>query len=83
VRNDLLLRIERSEIARALLSVANRERLLALPGMPRHRRATGEEASGIEAAKVPIETHLRALGVTAGDGRARMRAVAIMSRARR
>jgi hypothetical protein len=80
VRNDLLLRIERSEMARALLSVANRERLLALPGMPRHRRPTGEEARAMDAAKVPIETHLRALGMTAEDGRARMRAVVISNR---
>ena len=38
LRNDLLLRLDRSEIDAARLSVANRDRLMALPGMPRHRQ---------------------------------------------
>jgi hypothetical protein len=80
VRNDLLLRLNRDEIERALLSVANRDRLLALPGMLRHRDATDEEARGIEAAKVPIEEHLRSLGIVGEDGRARRRAVAVGNR---
>jgi hypothetical protein len=79
-RNDLLLRIGRAEIERALLSVANRVRLMALPGMPRHREATQEEARGVAAAKIPIEAHLEQLGVVGGDGRACRRAVAISNR---
>jgi len=79
-RNDLSLRLERAELDSALLSVANREALRALPGMVRHRPATEQEQQGIAAAKVPIEAHLRALGVTGADGRAQMRAVAISNR---
>lgn len=79
-RNDLLLRLDRSEIETALLSVANRERLMALPGMPRHRDATGEEARGIEGAKVPLDAHLQRLGIVDATGKARRRAVAISNR---
>ncbi|MEO7272812.1 MAG: hypothetical protein ABIX28_18730 [Vicinamibacterales bacterium] len=79
-RNDLLLRLERGEIDAALLSVANRDRLRALPGMVRHREATVDEQQGLAAAKVTIEEHLRALGVTDAAGRARLRAVAISNR---
>jgi hypothetical protein len=80
LRNDLLLRLERSEIERALLSVANRERLMALPGMPRHRQATAEESRGIDAAKVPLEAHLERLEIVGTNGKARRRAVAISNR---
>jgi hypothetical protein len=79
LRNDLLLHLDRSEIESALLSVANRDRLMTLPGIPRHREATDDEARGIEAAKVPIETHLQRLGIVDG-GRARRRAIAISNR---
>jgi hypothetical protein len=80
LRNDLLLRIERDEIETALLSVANRGRLMELPGMPRHREATPDEEQGIATSKVPIEAHLHALGVTSSDGRARRRAIAVSNR---
>jgi hypothetical protein len=79
-RNDLLLRLERSEINGALLSVVNRDRLLTLPGMPRHRDATDDEARGIAEAKLPIEQHLERLGVVDGEGRAQRRAIAISNR---
>jgi hypothetical protein len=79
-RNDLLLRLERAELSGALLSVVNRDRLMVLPGMPRHRDATDEEARGIADAKQPIEQHLGRLGVVDGEGRARRRAVAISNR---
>jgi hypothetical protein len=79
-RNDLLLRLERSEIDTALLSVANRGALMALPGMPRHRAATAAEQEGIAAAKAPIEEHLRRLAVLGADGRAERRAIAISNR---
>ena len=62
------------------LSVVNRDRLMALPGMPRHRDATDDEARGIADAKLPIEVHLERLGVVDGEGRARRRAVAISNR---
>lgn len=80
LRNDLLLRLERSEIDAALLSVANRDRLMALPGMPRHRTATSGEQQGIADAKIPIEEHLRRLSIVDGSGRAARRAVAISNR---
>ena len=79
-RNDLLLRLERSELAGAELSVANRDRLMTLPGMPRHREATADEARGIAEAKQSIEAHLGRLGVVGGEGRALRRAVAISNR---
>ena len=53
---------------------------MALPGMPRHRDATDDEARGIADAKLPIEVHLERLGVVDGEGRARRRAVAISNR---
>jgi hypothetical protein len=80
LRNDLLLRIDRAEIESVRLSVANRDRLMTLPGMPRHRPASAEEAQGIADAKVPIEEHLRLLGVVDESGRARQRAIAISNR---
>jgi hypothetical protein len=80
LRNDLVLRIDRSEIETVKLSVANRAQLLTLPGMPRHREATAEEAQGIADAKVPIEDHLRTLGVVDDSGKARQRAIAISNR---
>lgn len=80
LRNDLLLRIDRAEIESVRLSVANRDRLLTLPGMPRHRAASAEEAGGIADAKVSIEEHLRRLGVVDEGGRARQRAIAISNR---
>ena len=80
LRNDLLLRIDRDEIDSVRLSVANRDRLLTLPGMPRHRTASAEEAQGIADAKVPIEVHLRLLGVVDDSGRTRERAIAISNR---
>jgi hypothetical protein len=80
LRNDLLLRIDRAEIESATLSVANRARLLTLPGMPRHRQPSPQEAEGIADAKAPIEDHLRRLGATDDGGKARQRAIAISNR---
>src|SRR5688572_32476190 len=80
LRNDLLLRLERAEIETSLLSVAHRERLMALPGMVRHRPATAEETQGIADAKMPLEAHLQVLGVVGENGRATRRAVAISNR---
>jgi hypothetical protein len=80
LRNDLLLRLERAEIDRALLSVAHRDRLIRLPGIPRHRVATSAEQRSLEDAKIPIEEHLRQLGVVDASGRTRRRAVAVSNR---
>jgi hypothetical protein len=80
LRNDLLLRLERSEVETAQLSIANRERLMALPGMPRHRGATPQEHQGITEAKMPIDEHLRQLGVLDKAGTLHRRAVAISNR---
>ena len=79
LRNDLVLQIDRSEIQDALLSVANRERLLQLPGIPRHRAATVEEAADLAAARMPLDDHLRQLDV-AGPNRAPRRAVVVSNR---
>ena len=80
LRNDLSLRLERSEIDSALLNVANRERLMALPGIPRHREATPEETQSVAACKILIEEHLRELGVLNASGKPQCRAVAISNR---
>lgn len=80
LRNDLTLRLERSEIDAALLSVAHRARLTALPGMPRHRVATAAEANGIAESKIPLESHLQLLGIMDPARRVQRRAVAISNR---
>jgi hypothetical protein len=80
LRNDLTLRLERTEIDRALMSVANRDRLLALPGIPRHRRASAAERDALDAAKLPLQAHLPPLGIVDASGRARLRAVVISNR---
>jgi hypothetical protein len=49
LRNDLLLRLEPREIDSALLSVSERSRLMALPGIPRHRAGTPEETRHLSA----------------------------------
>jgi hypothetical protein len=80
LRNDLLLRLDRAEIEGALLSIANRDRLMALPGIPRHRDATAEESQGIDGARIPLEQHLQCLGVVDAAGKPARRAVAITNR---
>lgn len=81
LRNDLLLRLERSEIEDARLSVANRDRLLELPGIPRHREATPDEAAAIAGATIPLEQHLIQMGIIAPPAAAPLRrAVAISNR---
>jgi len=80
LRNDLLLRLERAEIDTALLNVANRTRLMALPGIPRHRDAMPDESQGVAKCKIPIEEHLRELGIVDASGEPKCRAVAISNR---
>src|SRR4051812_13005625 len=80
LRNDLLLRLERAEIDKALLNIANRERLMALPGMPRHRDATSKESKAVAECKIGIDDHLRQLDILDAAGKPKARAVAISNR---
>jgi hypothetical protein len=80
LRNDLLLRLERSEIDCARLSVAHRERLMALPGMPRHRAATPREDQAVAGCKISLQHHLQGLGIVDPSGQLRQRAIAIGNR---
>jgi hypothetical protein len=80
LRNDLVLRLERDEIDAIALTVSDRARLMALPGIPRHRAATDEEQRGLSACRVPIDAHLRRLGVLAENGGVLRRAVAMSNR---
>ncbi len=80
LRNDLLLRLERSEIDGARLSVAHRERLMALPGMPRHRTATPQEDQAVAGCKISLQDHLQGLGIVDPAGKSQRRAIAIGNR---
>ena len=80
LRNDLLLRLERAEIDAAILSVAHRERLMALPGIPRHRAPSSQEEHDIADCKVPLADHLRRLAIVDASGKLQRRAVAISNR---
>jgi len=80
LRNDLVLRLDRTEIDHALLSIPNRQQLMSLPGIPRHREATAAEVDGINQARVPLEQHLQRLGIADSAGKAARRAVAITNR---
>jgi hypothetical protein len=80
LRNDLSLRLERAEIHSAHLNIAHRQRLMALPGMPRHRVATPAESASVADCKIPIEDHLRDLGILDPAGKPRCRAIAISNR---
>jgi hypothetical protein len=80
LRNDLSLRLERAEIDTARLNIANREQLMALPGMPRHRDATPNETKAVADCKIAIEEHLRYLRVLNAEGKPQCRAVAIGNR---
>src|SRR5262245_10910202 len=53
---------------------------MALPGIPRHRQTTPDEHQKLSACRVPIEAHLRRLGVLDDSGTLRRRAVAISNR---
>lgn len=80
LRNDLLLRLDLAEIDAAFLSIAHRDQLMALPGIPRHRPATAEEAAAFLEAKTPIEDHLARLGLVDASGSAARRAIAVSNR---
>ena len=80
LRNDLLLRVERAEIEATVLSVANRDRLMSLPGIPRHRAATASEKRRFAAATWPLTITSPPGDGVDGSGPARKRAIAISNR---
>jgi hypothetical protein len=80
LRNDLLLRLERAEIDFALLSVSQRQRLMSMPGMPRHRDVSPAESEAVAECKIVIEDHLRHLGILDAAGNPKCRAVAVSNR---
>ena len=77
LRNDLCLRLDRAEIDSVVLSISDRDRLMTLPGIPRHRDTTPDEHKNLSACRIPIDAHLRKLGVLDESGTLRKRAVAI------
>ena len=80
LRNDLCLRLDRAEIDSVVLSISDRDRLMALPGIPRHRDTTPDEHKNLSACRIPIDAHLRKLGVLDESGTLRKRAVAFSNR---
>ena len=76
----MLVRLERCEIEAAVLGISDRGRLMTLPGIPRHRDVTPEEHQGLSACRIPIDAHLRRLGVLDDSGTLRKRAVAMSNR---
>jgi hypothetical protein len=67
LRNDLLVVLEASEIAEVRLGIANRNRLLELPGLTRHRGATEEEREENRQCKIPVEEHLELMRLVEGQ----------------
>ena len=80
LRNDLCLRLDRAEIDSVVLSISDRDRLMTLPGIPRHRDTTPDEHKNLSACRIPIDAHLRKLGVLDESGTLRRRAVAFSNR---
>ncbi len=80
LRNDLALRLDRAELHSTLLNVAHRDRLMSLPGMPRHREATPDEEQRVTDCKIVVEDHLRHLGIVDDTGKPKCRAIAISNR---
>lgn len=80
LRNDLLLVLSRSEIEDVLLHVAHRDRLMELPGLTRHRKPTEEEREENRRCKVPMEEHLKQLGLLDDTGKPLRRVIAVGNR---
>lgn len=80
LRNDLLVTIPRSEIDDVLFHIANRSALMKLPGLLRHRSQDSEQRKQVDECKVPVEQHLKDLGVMDDTHRAVKRVIAIGSR---
>ena len=63
-----------------MLSISDRDRLMTLPGIPRHRDTTPDQHKNLSACRIPIDAHLRKLGVLDESGTLRKRAVAFSNR---
>lgn len=85
-RNDLLIVISRSEIEDVLFHIANRDRLIQLPGLQRHvPEQDPNERRQVNECKIPVEEHLKRLLVGGhalldADGRLTRPVVVIGSR---
>jgi len=86
VRNDLLVVIPTTEMADAVFHIANRERLMSLPGLLRHVHVQNpDERQAVNDAKRPVEDHLRqihvdGLPILGENGTPTCRAIAVGAR---
>jgi hypothetical protein len=68
LRNDLLISIPRPEIRQALLNIANRGKLMQLPGLLRHlEQQDAEGRRRVNDCKVPVEEHIGLLNRLGND----------------
>jgi hypothetical protein len=62
LRNDLLIVIPRAEIEDMLFNIANRNKLMRLPGLLRHRpEQDSDEKRQVNECKISVEDHLKQL----------------------
>jgi hypothetical protein len=80
LRNDLTVWIPREELEDARLCVTHRERLMSLPGLPRHREPTAEERRQNSECKIPVEAHLEQAGLLDDTSPPRRRVLAVGNR---
>lgn len=84
-RNDLLVVIARAEIEDVLLHIANRDKLMQLPGLLRHRDQDQDERMKVGECKLPVEEHLKRMkqggeDLLSAEGKRKRRTVVIGSR---
>jgi hypothetical protein len=79
-RNDLLMVIPRSGVESAHLHIAHRKRLMNLPGLTRHRKPTDGEREENRQCKIPVERHLKQLGLMDKTGKPLRPVVAVVHR---
>jgi len=86
LRNDLLVVIARSEVEDVLFHMANRDKLMQLPGLWRHvPKQNPDERGQVNECKITVEEHLKHLSVGGhnlvdDDGKPKRRVVVIGSR---
>ena len=86
LRNDLLIVLPRLEVEGALLHIANRARLMTLPGLLRHvPEQDPSERRQVGNCKIPVEEHLKQISAAGhqlldADGRPQRRVIVIGSR---